>query len=64
VSSLSETAKLMGLTFPCAWYQPVTVGVFAKDLGMADLWPNIAAITAIAAAFLLLSLLFLRKQEA
>lgn len=64
VSSLSGTAKLMGLTFPSAWYQPVTVGVFAKNLGMAELWPNIAAITAIAAAFLLLSLLFLRKQEA
>ncbi|MGE5159460.1 MAG: ABC transporter permease, partial [Gemmatimonas sp.] len=64
ISSLSGTAKLMGLTFPSAWYQPVTVGVFAKDLGMAALWPNIAAITAIAAAFLLLSLVFLRKQEA
>ncbi|WP_316168399.1 MULTISPECIES: ribosome-associated ATPase/putative transporter RbbA [unclassified Bradyrhizobium] len=64
VSSLSGTAKLMGLTFPSAWYQPIAVGVFAKDLGMADLWPDIVAITVIAVAFLLLSLLFLRKQEA
>ena len=56
VSSLSGTAKIIGLTFPSAWYQPVTVGVFAKALGMAGLWPNIAAIASIAAAYLLLSL--------
>ncbi len=64
VSSLSGTAKILGLSFPSAWYQPITVGVFAKDLGFAVLWPNIAAITTIAAVFLLLSLAFLRKQEA
>jgi ribosome-dependent ATPase len=64
VSSLSGTAKILGLSFPSAWYQPITVGVFAKDLGFAALWPNIAAITTIAAVFLLLSLAFLRKQEA
>ena len=64
VSSLSGTAKILGLSFPSAWYQPVTVGVFAKALGFLDLWRNIAAITVIALAFLLLSLLLLRKQEA
>src|SRR5580692_1967913 len=64
VSSLSGGAKIMGLTFPSAWYQPITVGVFAKALGMADLWRNVAAITIIAVAFLVLSLLLLRKQEA
>jgi len=64
VSSLSGSAKIIGLSFPSAWYQPITVGIFAKDLGFAELWPDIAAITAIAAAFLLLSLMFLRKQEA
>ena len=64
VSSLSGTAKILGLSFPSAWYQPITVGVFAKNLGFAALWPNIVAITTIAAVFLLLSLAFLRKQEA
>ncbi len=63
VSSLSGTAKVIGLTFPSAWYQPVTVGVFAKGLGMADLWPSIAALAIIATAYFVLSLLFLRKQE-
>jgi ribosome-dependent ATPase len=64
VSSLSGTAKILGLSFPSAWYQPITVGVFAKALGMLDLWRNVAAITIIALAFLSLSLLLLRKQEA
>jgi ribosome-dependent ATPase len=64
VSSLSFNAKIMGLSFPSAWYQPVTVGVFAKALGMAELWRNIAAIAVIAVAYFALSLIFLRKQEA
>jgi ribosome-dependent ATPase len=64
VSSLSGTAKILGLSFPSAWYQPITVGVFAKALGMLELWRDIAAITIIALAFLALSLLLLRKQEA
>jgi ribosome-dependent ATPase len=64
VSSLSGTAKILGLTFPSAWYQPITVGVFAKALGMSALWFNVVAIVIIALAYLLLSLLLLRKQEA
>jgi len=63
VSSLSGGAKIIGLTFPSAWYQPVTVGVFAKALGMPELWRSIVAITAIAAAYFVLSLVLLRKQE-
>jgi ribosome-dependent ATPase len=64
VSSLSGGAKIIGLSFPSAWYQPVTVGVFAKALGMAELWSNVAAIAVIAVAYFVLSLIFLRKQEA
>ena len=64
VSSLSGTAKILGLTFPSAWYQPITVGVFAKALGMSALWFNVVAICIIALAYLILSLLLLRKQEA
>jgi ribosome-dependent ATPase len=63
VSSLSGGAKILGLTFPSAWYQPITVGVFAKGLGMTDLWRNVFAILVIELAFLALSLLLLRKQE-
>jgi ribosome-dependent ATPase len=64
VSSLSGGAKVLGLSFPSAWYQPVTVGVFAKALGIADLWRSLLALTVIALAYFILSLMFLRKQEA
>jgi ribosome-dependent ATPase len=64
VSSLSGGAKVLGLSFPSAWYQPLVVGVFAKALGLRDLWPNVLAMGVIALVFLVLSMLLLRKQEA
>ncbi len=64
VSSLSGSARFISVIFPSSWYQQISVGVFAKDLGFFDLWRNLAAITAIALVFLILSLALLRKQEA
>jgi ribosome-dependent ATPase len=64
VSSLSGGARVIGLSFPSAWYQPITVGVFAKGLGIGDLWRNAAALLLIGLVFLALSLLLLRKKEA
>ena len=64
VSSLSGGARVIGLSFPSAWYQPITVGVFAKALGVAALWPSAAALLVIGLVFLALSLLLLRKKEA
>ena len=57
VSSLSGGARVIGLSFPSSWYQQISVGVFAKALGIADLWRDIAAIALIALVFLALSLL-------
>ena len=64
VSSLSGGARIIGLSFPSSWYQQVSVGVFAKALGIVDLWRDIAAIALIALVFLVISLALLRKQEA
>ena len=64
VSSLSGGARVIGLAFPSSWYQQISVGVFAKALGLADLWPNILALVVIALVFMALSLSLLRKQEA
>ena len=64
VSSLSGGARVIGLAFPSSWYQQISVGVFAKALGFADLWRSIAALAVIALVFLCLSLLLLRKREA
>lgn len=64
VSSLSGSARLLGLSFPAAWYQPVSVGVFAKGLSLPDLWPNIAVLFLFAAGFICAALVALRKQGA
>jgi ribosome-dependent ATPase len=64
VSSLTGGGRLMGLAFPAAWYQPVTVGIFAKGLGFADLWLNIAVIALFGIGFIAAAVVALRKQGA
>ena len=64
VSSLSGGARLMGLAFPAAWYQPISVGVFAKGLGFADLWPNMTVLGLFALGFIAAAVVALRKRGA
>ncbi len=64
VSSLSGTARIIGLSFPSAWYQPVSVGTFAKALGLPDLWFNLVVLAGFAIVYLIASQLLLSKQEA
>ncbi|WP_246411062.1 ribosome-associated ATPase/putative transporter RbbA [Phyllobacterium trifolii] len=64
VSSLSGGGRLMGLSFPAAWYQPISVGVFAKGLGFAELWFNLAVLGAFGVAFIAAAAVTLRKQGA
>ena len=64
VSSLSGGARMFGLGFPPAWYQPISVGIFAKGLSFADLSLNLYVLAGFSLLFLLLAQLLLRKQEA
>ncbi|NVO14860.1 MAG: ribosome-associated ATPase/putative transporter RbbA [Rhodoplanes sp.] len=64
VSSLSGGARFLGLTFPAAWYQPISVGTFAKALGLSAVWPEMLVLALFAVAYLVAARLFLRKQEA
>jgi ribosome-dependent ATPase len=64
VSSLTGSARVAGLSFPSAWYEPLSVGSFTKGLGFPDLWFNLAVIAAFFVAFGAAALLILRKQEA
>ncbi|MBB4954909.1 ribosome-dependent ATPase [Agrobacterium vitis] len=64
VSSLSGGGRLMGLIFPSAWYQPITVGVITKGLGFADLWSNIAMLLLFGIGFIVMALSALRKRSA
>jgi len=64
VSSLSGGARLMGLAFPSAWYQQVSVGTFTKALGFGALWHDIAMVFVLALVFIAGAMLALRKQGA
>jgi ribosome-dependent ATPase len=64
VSSLSGGARFIGLAFPAAWYQPISVGAFTKALGASDLWFNLLVLAAFAIAYLIAAQILLRKQEA
>lgn len=63
VSALSELARLFGLIFPSAWFQPISVGVIAKGLGLADLWQHCLVLAAFGMIFIALSCVVLHKQE-
>jgi ribosome-dependent ATPase len=63
VSSLSGSGRLIGLGFPSAWYQQISVGTFTKGLGFTELWQNHIALVGFALLFLAVSVLALRKQE-
>ena len=63
VSSLSGGGRALGLAFPAAWFQQISVGTFAKSLGFVELWPDLLMLAAFGAAFILLAALVLPKQE-
>jgi len=64
VSSLSGAGRALGLAFPAAWFQQISVGTFAKSLGFSELWPNHLALAAFAVSFIGAAAVALRKQEA
>jgi ribosome-dependent ATPase len=62
VSSLEGGAAVMGEFFPTSYFYNISVGTFAKSLGMTDLMNDFAALAAFVLVFLLASYLLLRKQ--
>ena len=64
VSTLAPIGRLIGLSFPGAWFQPVSVGIFLKGFGLSDVALNILMLAGFSLIYLVLSVLALRKQEA
>ncbi len=64
VSSLSGQGRFIGLTFPAAWFQPISVGTFDKALGFSDLWFNMLVLVGFALFYLVAAQILLQKQEA
>ena len=63
VSSLTGGGRVIGLLFPAAWFQPISIGTFTKGLGYSDLWFNALVLALFAVGYLIASHTFLRKQE-
>ena len=65
VSSLTGGGRIIGLLFPAAWYQPISVGTFTKGLGYSDLWFNALILAGFAVSYLIAAhLILLRSRRA
>jgi len=63
VSSLTGQGRLIGLMFPAAWFQPISVGTFTKGLGLSDVGFNAFVLVIFAVGFLIAAHVLLQKQE-
>ena len=63
VSSLTGPGRIIGLMFPAAWFQPISVGTFTKGLSYSDLGLNALVLALFALGYLIAAHTFLRKQE-
>lgn len=63
VSSLSGSARFIGLAFPSAWFQQISIGTITKGLGFEFLWHNHLALAGFAIIFILAAIVALPKQE-
>ena len=64
VSSLAPAGRAVGLGFPGAWYQSVSVGTFVKGFGWAEVAPTVAVLAGFGLIYLAVCLEALGKQEA
>jgi ribosome-dependent ATPase len=63
VSSLTGGGRLIGLMFPAAWFDPISVGTFTKGLSYSDLRLNALVLAVFALGYLIAAHMFLQKQE-
>jgi ribosome-dependent ATPase len=63
LSSITGFGAVLGRLFPMSYFLPVSVGVFTKGLGFADLSGHLLALAAFVPGLTLLSLLLVRSQE-
>ena len=63
VSSLTGQGRIIGLMFPAAWFQPISVGTFTKGLTYSDLGLNAFVLALFAVGYFTAAHIFLRKQE-
>ncbi|WP_102225324.1 ribosome-associated ATPase/putative transporter RbbA [Acidimangrovimonas sediminis] len=64
VSILGTSGRVLGESFPGAWFQPISVGVFLKGFGLGQMGANILMLVFFCLLYLALAILATRKQEA
>jgi ribosome-dependent ATPase len=62
-SSLTGSGKWIGLLFPSAWFQQISIGSFTKGLSFEQLWVNHLVLAVFVIVFIALAWLGLSKQE-
>ncbi|MGE5616484.1 MAG: ABC transporter permease, partial [Bacillota bacterium] len=62
ISSMPQALQWLTLVDPLRYFLIVVRGTFLKGVGVAELWPQLAAMAAIGAVLLALSVLRLRKS--
>lgn len=63
-STLTGLSRIVGLGFPAAWYQIISLGCFTKGLGLGSFWRIYLALGGFASVYMLAARLLLKKQEA
>jgi ribosome-dependent ATPase len=63
VSSLTGQGRIIGLMFPAAWFQLISVGTFTKGLTYSDLGFNALVLALFAVGYFIASHMLLQKQE-
>ncbi|WP_050657549.1 ribosome-associated ATPase/putative transporter RbbA [Gallaecimonas pentaromativorans] len=64
MASLTGSAKVMGMVFPSAYFNTISVGTFAKGLGFDELLPSLLMLLGFGVGFIALSVLVMKEQEA
>jgi ABC-2 type transport system permease protein len=62
ISSMPEALQWLTVLDPLRYFLIVVRGTFLKGVGLAELWPHLAAMTAIGTVLLAFSVLRLRKS--
>ena len=64
ISSLEGAPAVLSTIMPTSHFMSISVGVFTKALGFAELYPQILTLVIFFPALTVLSMLLLKKQEA
>jgi ABC-2 type transport system permease protein len=62
VESMPESLQAISLASPLRHYMDVILGIFLKGAGLAELWPQAAALLALAIPLFATAALIFRRQ--